>query len=66
MTTTNLSNAAFNLATITLSRIPRSTATSSPSNRQSRYAAPAGSINSSAAEMAKWITLQLNRGKFPP
>jgi len=26
---------------------------------------PAGSINSSAAEMAKWITLQLNRGKFP-
>jgi CubicO group peptidase (beta-lactamase class C family) len=28
-------------------------------------AAPAGSINSSAAEMAKWITLQLNRGKFP-
>ena len=28
-------------------------------------AAPAGSINSSAAEMAKWITLQLARGKFP-
>jgi CubicO group peptidase (beta-lactamase class C family) len=28
-------------------------------------AAPAGSINSSVAEMAKWITLQLNRGKFP-
>jgi CubicO group peptidase (beta-lactamase class C family) len=28
-------------------------------------AAPAGSINSSAAEMTKWITLQLNRGKFP-
>jgi CubicO group peptidase (beta-lactamase class C family) len=28
-------------------------------------AAPAGSINSSSAEMAKWITLQLNRGKFP-
>ena len=28
-------------------------------------AAPAGSINSSAAEMAKWVTLQLNRGKFP-
>jgi CubicO group peptidase (beta-lactamase class C family) len=28
-------------------------------------AAPAGSINSSATEMAKWITLQLNRGKFP-
>ena len=26
---------------------------------------PAGSINSSAAEMARWITLQLNRGKFP-
>jgi CubicO group peptidase (beta-lactamase class C family) len=26
---------------------------------------PAGSINSSAAEMAKWVTLQLNRGKFP-
>ena len=28
-------------------------------------AAPAGSINSSASEMAKWITLQLARGKFP-
>ena len=28
-------------------------------------AAPAGSINSSAAEMAKWMLLQLNRGKFP-
>ena len=27
-------------------------------------AAPAGSINSSAAEMAKWVMLQLNRGKF--
>lgn len=25
---------------------------------------PAGSINSSAAEMARWVTLQLNRGKF--
>lgn len=28
-------------------------------------AAPAGSINSCAAEMAKWLLLQLNRGKFP-
>jgi CubicO group peptidase (beta-lactamase class C family) len=28
-------------------------------------AGPAGSINSSAAEMAKWVALQLNRGKFP-
>ena len=27
--------------------------------------APAGSINSSAAEMAKWVLLQLNHGKFP-
>jgi CubicO group peptidase (beta-lactamase class C family) len=27
-------------------------------------AAPAGAINSSAAEMAKWVQLQLNRGKF--
>ena len=27
-------------------------------------AAPAGSINSSAAEMAKWLLLQLNHGKF--
>jgi len=27
-------------------------------------AAPAGSINSSAADMAKWVRLQLNRGKF--
>lgn len=28
-------------------------------------AGPAGTINSSVAEMAKWITLQLNHGKFP-
>lgn len=28
-------------------------------------AGPAGSINSSAAEMAKWVVLQLNRGKLP-
>jgi len=28
-------------------------------------AAPAGSINSSVAEMARWMMLQLNRGKFP-
>ncbi len=28
-------------------------------------AGPAGSINSSAAEMARWVTLQLYRGKFP-
>ena len=28
-------------------------------------AGPAGSINSSVAEMARWMTLQLNRGKFP-
>lgn len=28
-------------------------------------AAPAGSINSSAGEMAKWVLLQLNHGKFP-
>jgi CubicO group peptidase (beta-lactamase class C family) len=28
-------------------------------------AGPAGAINSSAAEMAKWVALQLNRGKFP-
>jgi len=27
-------------------------------------AGPAGSINSSVAEMAKWVKLQLNRGKF--
>jgi len=27
-------------------------------------AGPAGSINSSAADMAKWVQLQLNRGKF--
>ena len=26
--------------------------------------APAGSINSSAAEMARWVQLQLNRGRF--
>jgi CubicO group peptidase (beta-lactamase class C family) len=28
-------------------------------------AGPAGSINSCAADMAKWVLLQLNRGKFP-
>ena len=28
-------------------------------------AAPAGAINSSVAEMAKWIQLQLNHGKYP-
>src|SRR5579872_2815824 len=28
-------------------------------------AAPAGSINSSVAEMAKWVQLQLSRGEFP-
>jgi hypothetical protein len=28
-------------------------------------AGPAGSINSSAAEMARWVLLQLNHGKFP-
>jgi CubicO group peptidase (beta-lactamase class C family) len=28
-------------------------------------AGPAGAINSSVAEMARWITLQLNHGKFP-
>src|SRR5271168_4425926 len=28
-------------------------------------AAPAGAINSSVAEMSKWIQLQLNHGKFP-
>lgn len=27
-------------------------------------AAPAGSVNSSAAEMARWVLLQLDRGKF--
>ena len=28
-------------------------------------AGPAGSINSSAADLAKWVTVQLNRGKIP-
>jgi CubicO group peptidase (beta-lactamase class C family) len=28
-------------------------------------AGPAGSINSSARDMAKWVLLQLNRGRFP-
>jgi len=28
-------------------------------------AGPAGSINSSAADLAKWVMLQLNRGKIP-
>ncbi len=29
-------------------------------------AGPAGAINSCAADMAKWVQLQLNRGKFTP
>jgi CubicO group peptidase (beta-lactamase class C family) len=66
MNTTNLSNAAFK---------PTDDYASPHSKLDGKLqvidfinldnAGPAGSINSSAAEMAKWVTLQLNRGKFP-
>jgi CubicO group peptidase (beta-lactamase class C family) len=66
MNTTNLSNAAFK---------PGDDYASPHSEVDGKLqvidfvvldnAAPAGSINSSAAEMAKWITLQLARGRFP-
>jgi CubicO group peptidase (beta-lactamase class C family) len=66
MNTTNLSNAAFK---------PSDNYASPHSRLDGKLqaidfvnldnAGPAGSINSSAAEMAKWVTLQLNHGKFP-
>src|ERR1700730_8795925 len=66
MATTNLSNAAFK---------PGDNYASPHSKLDGKLqvidfinldnAGPAGSINSSAAEMAKWVTLQPNRGKFP-
>src|SRR5882672_5628619 len=66
MTTTNLSNAAFK---------PSDNYASPHSKLDGKLqvidfinldnAGPAGSINSSGAEMAKWVTLQLNHGKFP-
>jgi CubicO group peptidase (beta-lactamase class C family) len=66
MTTTNLSNAAFKSGdnyAFPHSRVDGRLQPIEFVNLDN--AAPAGSINSSAAEMAKWITLQLNRGKFP-
>jgi CubicO group peptidase (beta-lactamase class C family) len=66
MTTTNLSNAAFKPNddyAFPHSKVDGHLQAIEFVNLDN--AAPAGSINSSAAEMAKWITLQLNRGKFP-
>lgn len=66
MSTTNLSNAAFgphdNYA------FPHSKLSGPLSSVEFvnlDNAAPAGSINSSAAEMASWLLVQLNHGKFP-
>lgn len=66
MTTTNLSNAGFG---------PRDDYAWPHSRVEGKVqpiefvnldnAGPAGAINSSAAEMAKWLLLQLNRGKLP-
>lgn len=65
MATTNLSNAAFkpgdNYA-CPHSRLDGKLQVIDFINLDN--AGPAGSINSSAAEMAKWVTLQLNHGKF--
>jgi CubicO group peptidase (beta-lactamase class C family) len=66
MNTTNLSNAAFKSTddyAYPHSKIDGKLQVIDFVNLDN--AAPAGSINSSAAEMARWITLQLNRGKFP-
>src|SRR5467141_3616562 len=65
MTTTNLSNAAFQRGddyAFPHSKVDGQLQAIEFVNLDN--AAPAGSINSSAAEMAKWISLQLNRGKF--
>src|SRR5260370_9585327 len=67
MTTTNLSNAAFKSGddyAVPHSKVDGQLQAIEFVNLDN--AAPAGSINSSASEMAKWITLQLNPGKFPP
>src|SRR5947199_3668460 len=66
MNTTNLSNAAFKSSdnyAFPHSKVDGKLQAIEFVNLDN--AGPAGSINSSAAEMAKWIQLQLNRGKFP-
>jgi CubicO group peptidase (beta-lactamase class C family) len=66
MTTTNLSNAAFKPGddyAFPHSKVDGKLQVIDFINLDN--AGPAGSINSSAAEMAKWVTLQLNHGKFP-
>src|SRR5579859_1745356 len=66
MNTTNLSNAAFKPTddyAFPHSRLEGKLQVIDFVNLDN--AGPAGSINSSAAEMAKWVALQLNRGKFP-
>jgi len=67
MTTTNLSNAAFKSGddyAFPHSKVDGQLQPIEFVNLDN--AAPAGSINSSAAEMAKWISLQLNAENFPP
>jgi CubicO group peptidase (beta-lactamase class C family) len=66
MTTTNLSNSAFKPGDNYAwphSKVDGKLQTVEFVNLDN--AGPAGSINSSAAEMAKWVLLQLNRGKIP-
>jgi len=66
MNTTNLSNAAFRPTddyAFPHSKVDAKLQVIDFVNLDN--AGPAGSINSSAAEMAKWVTLQLARGKFP-
>jgi CubicO group peptidase (beta-lactamase class C family) len=65
MNATNLSNAAFQAGDNYASPHSKVDGRLQPVAFVSLdNAAPAGSINSSAADMAKWILLQLNRGKF--
>jgi CubicO group peptidase (beta-lactamase class C family) len=66
MNTTNLSNAAFKSTdnyAFPHSKVDGKLKVIDFVNLDN--AGPAGSINSSVSEMAKWITLQLHRGKFP-
>ena len=66
MNTTNLSNAAFKMGDNYAwphSKVDGKLQVIEFVNLDN--AGPAGSINSSATEMAKWVTLQLNHGKFP-
>jgi CubicO group peptidase (beta-lactamase class C family) len=66
MSHTNLSNAAFKTGddyALPHSRVDGKLQTVEFGNLDN--AAPAGSINSCAADMAQWVMLQLSRGKVP-